>query len=90
MPVEEQISVLFACVNGFLDDVPVKRIEAFEKEFIDHMHHNAPGILKKILEVKTISEEIKKGLTEAIQEFKKTFMAGEIKGEETETEEVKA
>lgn len=90
MPVEEQIAVLFACVNGFLDDIPVKRIAAFEKEFLDYMHHSAPGILKKIIEGKVISEEISKGLTEAIQEFKKTFMAGEIKEEETEKAEEKA
>jgi F-type H+-transporting ATPase subunit alpha len=91
MPVEEQIAVLFACVNGFLDDVPVKRIAAFEKEFLDYLHHSAPGIIKKIIEGKVITEEIKKGLTSAIQEFKKTFMAGEMKeGEETEKAEAKA
>jgi F-type H+-transporting ATPase subunit alpha len=90
MPVEEQIAVLFACVNGFIDDVPVKRIAAFEKEFLDYMHHSAPGILKKIVQEKVISDEIHKGLTEAIKEFKKTFMAGEVKEEEPETAESKA
>jgi F-type H+-transporting ATPase subunit alpha len=89
MPTEEQIAVLFACVNGFLDDVPVKSIAAFEKEFIDYMHHNAPEILKQIIEKKILTKEINKGLTNAILEFKKTFLAGEIK-EESEKAEVKA
>ncbi len=82
MPVQDQISVLYACVNGFLDDIPVKRIGEFEKEFLDYMHQNASELLKKIVQEKILTEEIQKGLTNAILDFKKIFMAGAVKEEE--------
>jgi F-type H+-transporting ATPase subunit alpha len=90
MPVAEQISVLFACVNGFLEDIPVKRIKDFEREFLDHLNQNVPDLLKKIVEEKVLTNEIEKRLSETILEFKKSFMIGEISEEETETAEAKA
>jgi len=44
---------------------------------------------KQMIEKKILTDEINKGLTNAILEFKKTFLAGEIK-EESEKAEVKA
>jgi hypothetical protein len=54
------------------------------------MHHSAPGVLKQIIEKKMITPEISNGLTQAIVDFKKTFMAGEVKEEEPEKAPSKA
>jgi F-type H+-transporting ATPase subunit alpha len=90
MPVEEQIVVLYACVNGFMDDVPVKRIKEFETELLSYFKQNLPDLLKKIVAQKSMTEEIHKGLKNGIQEFKKLFMAGSIKEGESEREETNA
>lgn len=73
MPVEKQIMILYAGVNNHLMDISVAEIRKFEKEFLDYMdtHHREIG--KAILEGKTLSDEIKNQLDEAIVEFKKIF-----------------
>jgi F-type H+/Na+-transporting ATPase subunit alpha len=77
MPVEKQIMILFAAVNNFLMDIPVAKIKAFEKSFLEYMdtHHDEVG--KAIVETKELTDNIKKGLSEAIKEFKKVFLAEE-------------
>lgn len=73
MPVEMQIMILYAGVNNHLMDISVGQIRKFEKDFLDYMdtHHREIG--KAILEGKTLSDEIKNQLDEAIVEFKKIF-----------------
>ncbi len=34
MPVEEQVAVIYAAVNGYLDDIPVEQVRAFEQGFL--------------------------------------------------------
>jgi len=73
MPVEEQIVVIYAGVNGFLDDLPVEAIRRFEKEFLSFIRSNYPDILRTIREVKEIKEDLARRLDQAIKEFKETF-----------------
>ncbi|MCM0647554.1 F0F1 ATP synthase subunit alpha [Clostridium swellfunianum] len=77
MPVEKQIMILYAAVNNFLMDIPVSKIKAFEKSFLEYMSTHHAEIGKAILEKKEMTEDIKKGLSEAIKEFKKVFLAEE-------------
>lgn len=74
MDVEKQIMILYAVVNNFLTDVEVSSIKAFEKEFLEFMdtHHRDVG--KAIMEQKSLTDEIKASLEQAIVEFKKTFL----------------
>ncbi len=74
MPVEEQIAIIFAGVNGYLDDLPVEACRRFEKEFLNYLRSNRPEILKEIREKKEITEELEKKLHQAVQEFKKIFV----------------
>ncbi|MGA1875930.1 MAG: F0F1 ATP synthase subunit alpha [bacterium] len=90
MPVEEQISVLFACVNGFLEDIPVRRIKDFEKEFLDYIRQNASDLLNSIVEKKILTEDIQRDLAKVVIEFKKFFMAGGGKVTGTETAKTEA
>lgn len=77
MSVEKQIIILYAAVNNFLMDIPVSKIKAFEKDFLDFMDTHHAKVLEAILEKKELTEEIKKDLSEAIKEFKKVFLAQE-------------
>ncbi|MFH1856933.1 MAG: F0F1 ATP synthase subunit alpha [Candidatus Omnitrophota bacterium] len=74
MPVEEQIAIIFAGVNGFLDDVPIEDINRFESEFISFLRKENTALLKKIKDEKAISEALKQDLTNIVQEFKKKFI----------------
>jgi len=72
MPVEQQVIVLFAGGNGYLDDVPVDRIRQFEKELLRFLASSHPGVGEAIRKDKAISPEIEKLLRGAIDEFKKS------------------
>ena len=47
MPVEEQVAVLYAGVNGFMDDIAVDRITRFADEFLRYLRESRSEILKK-------------------------------------------
>ena len=48
MTMEQQVLIVFAGVNGYLDDLPVSAIRKFEKEFIESVEKNWPEILSEI------------------------------------------
>lgn len=72
MPVPKQVMVLFAGSNGFVDDVPVESVSAFEKELLRYLSDNHPQIEQAIAKEKAISENTEKALRSAIEEFKKS------------------
>ncbi|MBO8160895.1 MAG: F0F1 ATP synthase subunit alpha [Thermosipho sp. (in: Bacteria)] len=74
LEVEEQVVVLFAGINGYLDDIPVESVRMFEKRFLQFMHENKQDILDKIREEKVLTEDIEKMLREAIEEFRNDFL----------------
>jgi F-type H+-transporting ATPase subunit alpha len=72
MPLEKEVTILYAVVNGYLDDVPVEKIAAFEQNFHHFMETNHPEIGKRIATDKEIKPETEEALKKAIEEFKKT------------------
>ncbi len=74
MPVEKQVAIIFATVNGLLDDVEVEKMKEFEKQYLEFMTDKHQGILDKIAEEGDISEETDKKLKEVVGEFKKGFV----------------
>ncbi len=73
LKVEEEVMILFAVTNRYLDDIPVDRVKAFENDFLEYMENTSSGSAKKILEKKELTDEIKEELKLKIEEFKKTF-----------------
>ena len=68
---EKQVMILYAAINGYLDDVPVDKVGAFEANLQRFMEANHPDIAKKIAQQKEIAPEIEEKLKAAIEEFKK-------------------
>ena len=66
----DQVAVLYAGVNGFLDDVPVEKVTAFDAAFVEFMRTNHPEILAAITESNDVPDETGEQLKAAIQEFK--------------------
>jgi len=75
MAVEMQVAVLFLGVRGFLDDIPVDQIRAFEAGYIKFMGTEGKDVLEKIKTEKTISDETAGKLEKLINDFKATFAA---------------
>ena len=70
MPVEKQVMILYAAINGYLDDVPIERVSDFEVSFHQFMGANHPDIGRIIAEKKEITPETEEALKAAILKFK--------------------
>jgi len=73
MAVEEQVIVIYAAVNGYLDDVPVSKARTFETEFLQFARNSHPGLLQEIREQKQLTEEMISRLQQILAEFKQMF-----------------
>ncbi len=77
VPVEKQVMIIYAATNGYLDDLPLDQVSAWESAFYRYMDTNHQAIISEIVE-KSIKgrEKMAKPLLErlsaAIEEFKKT------------------
>jgi len=72
---EKQVAILFAGVNGLLDDVEVKDLRAFEDGFYPYLESTAASILTDIATKKALDDDLKGRLTAAIKDYKATFLA---------------
>ncbi|MEP3199674.1 MAG: F0F1 ATP synthase subunit alpha [Lentilitoribacter sp.] len=70
---EEQVAVIFAGVNGYLDNIEVSQVGAFEQGLLSHMRGEGKDILAAIADKKAVTDEIKEKLVAAIDSFAKTF-----------------
>jgi F-type H+-transporting ATPase subunit alpha len=75
LPAEKQVAILFAGVNGLLDDVEVADIRAFEDGFYPYLEGTAPAILTDIATKKALDDDLTKRLTDAINEYKRQFLS---------------
>jgi len=68
----QEVSIIYAGVNGFLDDLELGRVRPFEEAFHNFMQGNHPDLLKEIDEKKDLTPEIEGKLKAAIQQFKES------------------
>jgi F-type H+-transporting ATPase subunit alpha len=73
LPVEKEVVIIYAGVNGFLDDIPVSAIGKFEQELYAFIEAKYPQIYELIRERKALDDEIRELLNKAIEEFKAGF-----------------
>jgi F-type H+/Na+-transporting ATPase subunit alpha len=70
---EEQVAVIFAGVNGYLDKLDVAKVGKFEQGLLAHMRSEGKAVLDAIRTEKQISDGTKDALKSAIDAFAKTF-----------------
>ncbi|RCK71892.1 MAG: ATP synthase alpha chain [Ignavibacteriae bacterium] len=73
MPVEDQVVVIFAGTNGYLDELPVEHVKRFEKEFLEMLHLKHKNILDEISEKKDLTEDLTYKLHSILKEFIAAF-----------------
>jgi F-type H+-transporting ATPase subunit alpha len=75
VPVERQVAIIYAVTNGYLDDVDVKHIRKWERDFLEYLA-SAPGaVLDGIRAKKVLDDGLTSGLKAAIAAFKPLFRA---------------
>jgi F-type H+-transporting ATPase subunit alpha len=73
MPVEEQVAVIFAASNGYLDDVEPESIMDWEDQFRNYMRDSHGEILDSIREEKQLTDENQQSLRDAIEHFNDNY-----------------
>jgi len=73
MPVENQVAILYALTNGFMDDVAVEKVKAWENDFQKFMKTEGKEALAAIAEKKELSDDVVAKLEKAIKEFKEIY-----------------
>jgi F-type H+-transporting ATPase subunit alpha len=75
LPVEQQVLVIFAGTNGYVDEVPVNAVRKFESELLRFATSKYQSLLDDIKSKKQLDDDLKTRIKSAIDEFKKTFTA---------------
>ncbi|HWA20144.1 MAG TPA: F0F1 ATP synthase subunit alpha [Devosia sp.] len=70
---EEEVAVIFAGGQGYLDDLPVAKVGEFERGLLSALRSKHGDILSKIASEKALSDDLRTQLKAAIEAFKKTF-----------------
>jgi F-type H+-transporting ATPase subunit alpha len=69
-PVEEQVVSIFAGTQGYLDDLAVAEVGAFERAVLDHLRNEFPEVLDEIRQVGQVSDALADRLREVIANFR--------------------
>jgi F-type H+-transporting ATPase subunit alpha len=71
--VTDQIISIFAGTKGFMDDIPVPSVRAFEDGLLNHMKGIAKPVYDELDQKKALDAELEKKLTNEISKFKAGF-----------------
>ncbi|OKH37517.1 F0F1 ATP synthase subunit alpha [[Phormidium ambiguum] IAM M-71] len=75
LSVAEQVALVYAGLNGYLDDVPVDKVTGFTKGLRDYLKTSKPKYTELVRNEKKLGDEAEALLKEAILDFKKNFLA---------------
>jgi F-type H+-transporting ATPase subunit alpha len=75
LPVEKQVAIIFAATHGYLDDIAVEQVRAYEDGLYQFLDRRASGALSAIAEKKVLDDDIRTALTSALDEYRKDFAA---------------
>lgn len=74
LSVAEQVAIVYAGLNGYLDDIAVEKVVAFAKGLREYLKTSKPQYIETIGTKKDLTPEAENLLKEAIAEYKKTFL----------------
>ncbi len=76
MAMENQVAILYALTNGFIDDVAVEKVKNWENDFHKYLKSSQKKVLDMIAEKKELTDEVIMALEKAIKEFKEIYQSG--------------
>jgi F-type H+-transporting ATPase subunit alpha len=75
LPIERQVIIIYAAINGYVDELPPASLKRYESELSRFVENRHPEVFQLILEKKQIDDQVKAALTRVLDEFKKEFVA---------------
>jgi len=73
MPVENQVAIIYALTNGFLDDVDAEKMKTWESDFHKFLKSSCKDTLDLILKKKDLTEDVVEKIEKSIKDFKETY-----------------
>ncbi len=73
--VENQVVMIFAATNGYLDSIPETDVLRYEKELMEYMPQKYKAVVARIVDDKAIKDDTKASLKAALEDFKTVFKA---------------
>ena len=75
MSIAHQISVIFAGVNGFMDNLEISQVSKFESDLVEYLNSNNQDLLDTITSTGKLDDDSKNNLKDTLANFVKTFNA---------------
>jgi F-type H+/Na+-transporting ATPase subunit alpha len=75
LTVEQQVLIIYAGSNRYLDDIDVAEVRRFEKELYPFIETNYPGVMNTLREKKAFDDALRAETKKALDAFKETFVA---------------
>ena len=72
-PVEEQVALLYGATNGYANDIPTPKLQAWARGVIDFLHQKHAGTLDSIRSSNQLGDDVKAKLNAAFTEFNTSF-----------------
>jgi F-type H+-transporting ATPase subunit alpha len=76
MPVADQVLSIYAGVNGYLDDVPIDKVQQFEADLLHYVQQHHPELKKELASIGKIDDKVAGRLKEIIAAFKQKMGYG--------------
>jgi len=76
MPVADQVLSIYAGVNGYLDDVPVDKVQQFEADLLHYVQQHHSELKKEIASIGKIDDKVAGRLKELLATFKQKMGYG--------------
>lgn len=74
LPVDKQVMIIYAAVNGYLDEIALDHVGKFEEDYYRFLDQHHPEIGAKILETGQLDDQTEAELKQAILDFKEQFV----------------
>ena len=77
VPVEYQVAIIYAAIEGYLDRVPVSDVRAYEAGLREHFRVQESELMRRIRETGVLTDEDNEALAKALSAYTDTFLKGE-------------
>jgi len=75
LPMEKQVTILYAGANGYLDSLPIDTMKDYENEMYSYIEANDASIFADLKEQEEFTDAIKEKVNKALDAFGETFKA---------------
>ena len=69
MPFEQQVMVIYAATNGYLDKVEISRVSEWEKSFLEYVDQQHSSVRERMIETKALGDDVVEDLKKALEQF---------------------